>query len=95
MKISERILPGEYAGRRSRRDQLAGAAGVSLGSLGSAKLGKRPRWNRCSTWASGLVMVVSPFYADGIRSQLADHGLRKLAKISRIDGKTRGVVVWG
>ena len=41
----------------------------------------------------GLVMVVSPFYSDSIRSQLADHGYANWP-IGRIEQGPRGVV-WG
>jgi phosphoribosylformylglycinamidine cyclo-ligase len=41
----------------------------------------------------GLVMVVSPFYADSIRNQLADHGYESW-QIGRIEHGLRGVV-WG
>ena len=42
----------------------------------------------------GLVLVVSPHYADSIRHQLADCGLRKLARSAAPWPATRGVV-WG
>ena len=83
----ERILPdGRAGGHRAAR--LAGAAGLSLAA--AAGRNRRRRNGPVFNMGVGLVLVVSPYYADSIRHQLADSGVESWP-IGRIEAGQRGV----
>ena len=85
----ERILPD---GVRVviERDSWRDAAGLPLAAASWAKW-KHDEMDRVFNMGIGLVLVVSPYYAESIRRQLADCGLESWT-IGRATAGDRGVV---
>ena len=69
-----RTHPARGHPSRDRPRQLAGAAGLHLACSGWAR-STQAEMDQVFNMGIGLVLVVSPYYAESIRHQLADDGL--------------------